>query len=308
MGGYMKLHSYSKVWAIGHRETADLFKGPIIIQEKIDGSQFSFGNIDGVLHCRSKGQPVGAGGNQEGMFKQAVHTADLIFRTGTIPNGMCVRCEFLQKPKHNVLAYSRVPTGNLIIFDITLADGTENYLEPSEMQRYADMWGLETVPTFHVGEMPIQIFRQNLPGYLSWESVLGGVKIEGVVVKNNAVADSDGKRLCGKYVSEQFKEAHTESWKSQQTGSVIEQIIASFNKEAIWQKAIQHAREDGVLLNESKDIGYLIGQIKGDFNAENSEWIKRKIFEEFYDDIVKGVTNGFPQWYKQKLMENQNDQ
>ena len=300
-----KLHSYSKVWAIGHAQTKNLFKGSVVVQEKIDGSQFSFGVIDGALHCRSKGQAVGSGGNQEGMFAEAVKTANLIYSTGTIPEGMTVRCEFLQKPKHNVLAYSRTPIGHLIIYDISMPgqDGLETYGTTEFVKGYADMWGLETVPTYLQGELSAQEFRGLLPKWLQQESILGGPKIEGVVVKNNQEYDEFGKRLAGKYVSEQFKEKHDDTWKTRQTGSVIEQIIASFNKEAIWTKAIQHAREDGVLLNEPKDIGYLIGAVKKDFSEENEPWIRKRIFEEFYDDIVKGVLSGFPQWCKEQLMK-----
>lgn len=36
-------HSYPKVWALGHRETKDIFVSDVIIEEKVDGSQFNFG-------------------------------------------------------------------------------------------------------------------------------------------------------------------------------------------------------------------------------------------------------------------------
>lgn len=298
-----QLHSYSKVWAFTHREAARLFDGPVVIQEKIDGSQFSFGNIDGALHCRSKGQAVGPGGNQEGMFNKAVRTAELIFSTGTVPEGMCVRCEYLEKPKHNTLSYGRVPVGNLVIFDITPEDGTEKYLSPEEVRNYAVMWGLEVAPLLHFGPIRVEDFKRSLKVWMDRESFLGGTKIEGVVVKNYSQCDTMGKSLCGKFVSDQFKEANGANWKGQSTGSAIEQIIASFNKEAIWNKAIQHKREEGVLTNSPQDIGMLIGEVKKDFGIEHGEAIKRKIFKEFYSDIERGVMNGFPEWYKKKLIE-----
>ena len=39
----------------GTSETEDLFKELVIVEEKIDGSQISFGKIDGELYARSKG-------------------------------------------------------------------------------------------------------------------------------------------------------------------------------------------------------------------------------------------------------------
>lgn len=299
----MKIHSYGKVWALGKLGTDELLNGPIIVQEKIDGSQFSFGNIGGELWARSKGQQVGEGGNVEGMFAKAWQTAELVFRTGTIPEGMVIRCETLDKPKHNVLAYNRVPVGNIIIYDITLEDGTEKYLPPEEMNKWAIMWGLQTVPLFHYGELKMVELKAKLPEWLKRESVLGGQTIEGIVIKNHAKLDGMGKMLACKVVREEFKEAHNLEWKAQKPGSVIEQIIASFNKENIWQKAIQHAKEDGILLNEPKDIGYLIGAIKRDFHDEQGEAIKKKIFREFYADIERGIMRGFPEWYKNQLLE-----
>jgi hypothetical protein len=298
-----QLHSYSKVWAFTHREAARLFDGPVVIQEKVDGSQFSFGQINGALHCRSKGQAVGPGGNQEGMFNKAVRTAELIHATGTMLDGMCVRCEYLEKPKHNALTYLSVPVGNLVVFDITLEDGTEKYLPPEEVNKWATKWGLQTVPLLHYGPITEGDFKHQLKVWMDRESFLGGTKIEGVVVKNYNQCDTMGKSLCGKFVSAEFKEMNNENWKAQSKGSAIEQIIASFNKEAIWAKAVQHKREEGVLLNAPQDIGMLIGEVKKDFGIEHGEAIKRKIFKEFYGDIERGIMHGFPEWYKRKLVE-----
>jgi RNA ligase len=299
----MKVHSYGKVWALGHMQAEGLLMGTVVVQEKLDGSQFSFGNIGGELCARSKGAAVGEGGNVEGMFSKAYKTADLIFRTGTVPENMVVRGEVLEKPKHNSLTYNRTPTGNIIIWDITLNDGSESYLPPHEVKRYADMWGMEVVPTYHIGALTTNDLKQSWEKYWSKkDSVLGG-PIEGIVIKNYARTDGMGKMLCAKIVREEFKELNNENWKSQQTGSVIDQIIASFNRENIWKKAIQHAQETGVLTNSAKDIGYLIGAVKRDFGTENGKAIKKRIFKEFYSDIERGIMKGFPEWYKAKLLD-----
>lgn len=36
-------HSYPSIYNLGHRYIADLLTVPVIVEEKIDGSQFSFG-------------------------------------------------------------------------------------------------------------------------------------------------------------------------------------------------------------------------------------------------------------------------
>ena len=79
--------------------------------------------------------------------------------------------------------------------------------------------------------------------------------------------------------------------------------IADFNKENIWKKAVQHAKEEGKLLGEPKDIGYLIHAVKKDFGIENHEEVKKKLSKAFYSEIERGIMNGFPEWYKAELMK-----
>lgn len=140
---------------------------------------------------------------------------------------------------------------------------------------------------------------------LNHESCLGGAKVEGIVVKAYGRFTRDGKTMMGKYVSEVFKEKHVEDWKLRNPGSGdrVTQIINMLRTEARWQKAVQHLREQGVLLGEPKDIGPLIGELKRDLFEEELDWLKQRLFKEFIDDVVRGVLRGFPEWYKEKLLE-----
>lgn len=49
--------SYPKVYSIGHPKTSLLFKDEIVVQEKVDGSQFSFMKIDEVSKGVVRGFP-----------------------------------------------------------------------------------------------------------------------------------------------------------------------------------------------------------------------------------------------------------
>ena len=298
-----QLSSYSKVWALSHMQAQGLFEGPVVVQEKVDGSQFSFGNLGGELHCRSKGQQIGYGGNQEGMFKKAVRTADLVFQTGTIPEGMIIRGEALDKPHHNTLAYGRVPIGNVVLWDISEKDGSEMYLEPSRVAELANKWSLEVSPTFFEGPLSMsEALRLYQEDWSRRPSFLGGA-IEGVVIKNYKRCDGFGKMLAAKIVADDFKEQNAANWDAQKQGNIIDRIIGAFNKEAIWEKAIQHARDDGLLVGEAKDIGYLIGAVKKDFGMEHHDFIQKRLMKEFYADVERGVMRGFPEFYKKRLME-----
>lgn len=65
------LSGYSKVYALGHREILGILDDPVIVQEKIDGSQISFGVIDGEISIRSKGADIYPESPPK-MFKKAV--------------------------------------------------------------------------------------------------------------------------------------------------------------------------------------------------------------------------------------------
>jgi hypothetical protein len=48
--------AYPKIWNLGHAQLTELLWDDVVIQEKLDGSQFSFGVIDGELRVRSRGR------------------------------------------------------------------------------------------------------------------------------------------------------------------------------------------------------------------------------------------------------------
>ena len=109
----MKINSYPKVYNLGHPAIKELFEDSVIIDEKIDGSQFSFAKINNELLCKSKGKELFI--NQpEKMFSRALATVIKI--KDKLKEGYINRAEYLQKPKHNTLAYDRIPNNHLIIF------------------------------------------------------------------------------------------------------------------------------------------------------------------------------------------------
>ena len=121
-------HSYPSVYALGHMAISELLLDPVIVEEKVDGSQFSFGRFDGDLKLRSKGKDI-IPDAPEKMFQKAVDTVMAL----DLVDGLTYRGEYLSKPKHNALAYERVPKGNVIIFDINTAE--EKYLLYEDKKR-----------------------------------------------------------------------------------------------------------------------------------------------------------------------------
>jgi hypothetical protein len=290
------INSYPSVFAIGHKMIADLFKGSVIVEEKIDGSQFSMGIIDGELMCRSKGKNLILDAPEK-MFMKAVETANGL----GLHYGYIYRCEYLQKPKHNTLAYDRVPKGNLIIYDIQI--GLGDYLSPADKAEEAARIGLECVPLLFEGKME---HIEMLNSLFLLRSILGGSHIEGVVVKNYELFTKEKKIAIGKYVSEKFKEIHGSDWKKRNPGKMefIQLLIEKYCSVARWEKAIQHKRDEGLLEHSPRDIGMLIKEIPNDVLEECEDEIKEKLFKHFWPIIRRGITRKFPEYYKQQLAES----
>ncbi|MHB1310601.1 MAG: RNA ligase family protein [Gemmatimonadaceae bacterium] len=289
--------SYPSIYNIGHKAAADLFDGPVVVEEKIDGSQFSFGvTTAGDLRARSKGKDLVPDAPEQ-MFARAIETVREL--APVLTPGWIYRGEYLQKPKHNTLAYSRVPTRHIILFDVTT--GVESWLSPDDKRAEAARVGLECVPLVHVGtiESPAA-----LTALMREESILGGTTPEGLVVKNYARFGADKKTLMGKYVTEAFKEVHGREWKASNPsrGDVIQDLIARYKTTARWQKAVQHLREAGALEGSPKDIGALIREVPADIRKECEEEIKAALFAYAWPQIQRAVVGGLPQWYQDELL------
>lgn len=298
--------SYPKVFAIGHRYLADLFQDDVIVEEKVDGSQFSFGKFLGnhgeeVLKCRSRGAQLNIEA-PDNMFVRGVEMVKSIQDSLTV--GWTYSGEYLSKPKHNTLVYDRVPNNHVIIFDVRT--GPETYLPYEEKRAEAERIGLETVPKIYEGKVDdLQLFRS----LLDTDSVLGGQKVEGVVAKNYVRFGIDGKALMGKFVSELFKEVHAGDWKERNPTNkdVLEVLCQQYRTPARWQKSIQHLEEDGKLERDPRDIGKLFPAVMQDLKSECEAEIKDKLFAWAWPHLSRRVCQGLPEFYKDRLLEQQFD-
>jgi len=295
----LHLHSYPSIYNLGHAAVADIFDGPVVIQEKVDGSQFSFGLVEGEYKCRSKGKDQSPPATDK-MFELAVENTKVL----PLHPSWQYRGEFLSKPKHNALAYDRVPQNNVVIFDIDR--GLENYLPYNEMTIECHRLGLETVPLIFDKGLWIDGW-EGLKAFLDSESFLGGKKIEGIVIKAYGRYGVDKKTLMAKYVSEDYKEAHDKEWKMANPiqSDVVHTLIERLRTPARWHKAIQHLRDSGELTMSPKDIGPLLQEVQADIKEEESERIKAALFGWAWPKISRAVIAGFPEFYKEWLAEQQ---
>lgn len=294
------LNSYPSVFTLGHKMIADVLNRPVVIQEKVDGSQFSFAFTGTEPIARSKNVPIYIG-QSDNNFGLALNWLKENYEKLN-PN-FIYRGEFLKSPKHNTVKYARVPKNNIIIFDI--CDGIENYLSYEEMKLEAERIGLEVVPQFAEGIFTEADIEANKDNWLARESILGGSTVEGVVIKNYNVFTLGKKVAMAKIVRQDFHEINVANWKKTNPtiSDVIQDLIDRYHTEARWEKAVQHLRDSESIKGEMQDIPLLYNEVYQDVLKEQKEEIIERLLAYALPKIKRGIVKGLPEWYKEKLNE-----
>lgn len=303
----MSTGPFPKILHIGDAQIADLFDGPVEITEKVDGSQFGFGKVDGRLFCRSKGRELDLD-NPDNMFSDGVQYVKKI--EDRIPDNYTFYGEYLRVPKHNTLAYDRIPLNNIALFGV-YNYATKEFYDYDTISWWASTLEIDVVPLVKQGKA---VPEEVLEIVKSRVSFLGGQNVEGVVVKAYKPWLFLGQIplgvMSGKYVTEDFKEVHIKNWKAENTGKgQMEVAVTQFRSVARWNKAVQHLRDSGNLTGTPKDIGELIKEVRKDVTEEEQENIKNILWKIYGEKFLYSATTGLPQWYKTQLVEGKiNDQ
>jgi len=296
-----KIPSYTKVLSIGSAYTEEALSGEVVIQEKIDGSQFCFGfNEEGEFLMKSKGA-IQTKEAHDKMFAEAVKYVsedELIQKVA--PKNTYYYCEYLKVVNHNTLKYNRIPQNHLVLFDV-LHEG--KWATREELEVSAKNLSIDVIPELFRGVATVDTIK----GFLKQESYLGGPILEGVVIKNYNQTILLGGHvfpLFTKYVREEFKEQHKLAWKTKQSKGSIKEYVDAFRNEARFKKAIIHAKEQSLLTHSPKDIGVLLSMIQKDLIEEEEQNIKEHLYKCYKDDILRSSVRGFPEWYKNYLLES----
>jgi hypothetical protein len=289
---------YAKVFTLGSTGTERALMGTVVVQEKVDGSMMCFGvNEDGLLVMRSHHQHLDPDTCPK-QFKAAMDHVLSLDLSWVRPDTYFY-CEMLDTRKHNTICYARIPKNHLVLFDMISSSG---WYGREDLAIVAERLNIDLVPELYCGEVNVEMLRT----MLSTPSYLGSSTVEGVVVKNyheNIALGGRLQPLFVKLVNEAFKETNKVDFKSRTTRGTIDEYVASFQSEARWMKAVQHLRDQGLLIGAPQDIGPLIREIDRDILEEESENIKEELFKLVRGEILRKAKVGFPIWYKDRLIE-----
>jgi len=297
---------YPKIRNLGHPEVDTIFRGAVEVTEKIDGSQFSFGNIEGQLFAMSKRARIDDN-NIPKMFAAAYRGAKKRFEAGILPEGVVFRGENLSRPKHNVLKYERVPRDNFILFDVMIGARTERYLQYKDIAEWAKKIDYEVVPLLFSGYVKDLEHLQKLAEEI--KPVLGGEHVEGMVFKNYFMFNEyTGKPMFAKYVRPNYREEHSILSKNGKAGkpkATPREIGKAYANEVRWNKCLMRLQEEGRLTHSPKDIGLIIKEAQLDLEEEDKEVIKERLWKLYRRDIMTGAVRGIAPWYKELLNKKQ---
>jgi len=281
----------------------EYIKGNVVIEEKVDGSQFRINVVDGNLILGSKnvdfGEKVVDYENMEKIPKMFRKAVDVAKSLKIQDNNVTIFCEYLEKPKHNALAYDRIPKDHLVIFDVYKDGRWLNYDEKAE---YAKKLGLEVVPKLYEGELPdLETIKKIV---YETESFLGGQTIEGVVIKNYEErlpfdwVDTNG--IFCKYVRQEFRELNNKEWKHGKK-DFLGRMVERYATKARFLKAVQHLKEQGELEGEMRDLPKLMKEFVKDIWEEDGEDIREEFIRYFKRDFNKLLIKKLPMWYQDYL-------
>lgn len=289
--GEVMFNSYGKVHHINHRAALGYDAGPlVVIQEKLDGSQFSFGVALGVLVCRSRNTVLDLDGAADHLFRPAIETAKRLHAQDLLPEGRVYRAEAMKARKHNLLAYDRAPDCGLVLFDV---DG----MGPDEASAEASRLGLEFAQILFRGTPAEAVERLATRSFLASESMLGGATIEGVVIKSYGIL---GLINRAKIVGDAFREVRASRGGKTKGATGKDPILAlgaRYATAARYAKARQHLAERGELRGDPSDIGRIVREVKADVAEECHEEIAAELWGILNRKILGEAARGVAEWF-----------
>jgi len=300
---------YPKILHIGAPLVETVFFEEIELSEKCDGSQCRVNLTNEFVATGSKNQNVA----DYGMFEIAHNYSKVIHEETEwrqFGDDITLFCEFLKSPKHNTISYDRVPLNNLYLFG-ALVDGV--HMKTDDLNDIAKCFDIDPPNIMYEGNVES---AEELKEFMTHESYLGGSLVEGVVIKNyNRTYDPlqvhsqafIGYPMCAKFVREDFKAANAKRWNTLDRKKGVDAIVEMFFVGEMFQKTIQHLRDEGKITYTKKDLQYLIPEFFDDLMDEKKDAMTRMIMAEVFKVLKKRASGYVVKSWIDYLTERQFD-
>lgn len=275
----------------------------IIVQEKLDGSNFGFYYKDGDIVFQSRSRCLGP--EPEKMFKPAIDSVmlgldmafdrlecykDYIFYGEALGNG---------KIKYDT------PT-NFVLYDVYNREH-ESWLTDEEVTNLALRLSFATVPVLYAGKWQGIDHIKSLLG----QSAYGNVPAEGVVVKafylQGQYTDKETGEIgtytipyyMGKIVTAEYQELNATKTALDKVNDPLTEIAKQFVTPARIDKAVARLIEQGKTEYKPHDI---VAEINKDIKKEESDTIKEQLFKAFWSPIGKQVARQVLDLYQPEVV------
>ena len=297
----------------------------------VHNSQFRiYLNTDGLFEVGSKNQEglelfksrieMTKSNNKHDMFDLAVEKAEELKPSLSVWLGtnfgmmdITLYIEYLRNLKHNALRYERLPKNNFYLFGVTATLNNGNILNynTTELIELANYLHIEPLNILYEGKISNQY---DLKEMLERESILGGTKVEGIVIKNySKTYPADllsteryvGFPLAGKLVRDEFKEVQRDEWHKQKKANSIDEIAETYLTKQRFLKSIQHLQEENRLTWEKKDLAILIPAVLNDLLEEEGERINKIVLDKFHEEFRRRISNYVVKQYTEYLLAKQ---
>ena len=269
------MKKYDSIPRYGKQGTRDILGTEVVVMEKLDGANASFGIIDGELKMFSRNQELNEHNTLRGFYdwvKLNVDTSKLIINTIYFGEWLV---------PHSV-QYKKEAQHKFYLFDIYHSDVNE-YLSSKIVQSQAKFIGLETPRVLFEGELQDVSELQQYVGLSELTEIPNTG--EGIVVK-----DYEGQQFV-KIVSDKFKETKSikqPSLDRTDIGTLIDSVLTPQRVEKLIHKKIDLGLLPAEL--DITDTGNVLKALSSD--------VVNDIFEEemhiFLDMLRKKISKKTP--------------
>jgi len=275
----------------------------IVVQEKLDGSNFGFYYKDGEIVFQSRSRLLGP--EPEKMFKPAIDS--VLF---------CLDIAFdkLENYPNYVFYGEAIGTGKIkytsaskfVLYDVCDRE-RDSWLTDEEVTALAFRLGLATVHVLYAGKWQGLDHIKSLLGI----SHYGDVQAEGVVVKAHALqgmyTDKETGETgtftipyyMGKLVTEEFKEVNKTRSALHKIDDPVTTIAQQFVTPARIDKAVARLIEQGRTDYQPHDI---IAEVSRDVKKEESDTIKEQLFKAYWGQIGRRIAQDVLAMYQPEMV------